>query len=48
MTQISDTRVRKILATAATHAKYKTPRPDLLTWCIRQHLHHRYGWTPYY
>jgi hypothetical protein len=45
---ISDTQVRKILTEATTRARRSTPRPDLLTWCIRQNLHYRYGWTPYF
>jgi hypothetical protein len=29
-------------------AKRATPKPALLTWCLRQVLYHAMGWKPYY
>jgi hypothetical protein len=45
---VSDTKVRKIIDTATSEARRSTPRPRLLTWCIRSALYERYGWRPYY
>lgn len=44
----SDSKIRKINAQAVARAKRETPKPALLTWCLRQVLHYRYGWRPYY
>lgn len=45
---VSDTKVRKIIKQATEQAKRQTPKPSLLTWCLRQSLYYQYGWRPYY
>jgi len=45
---LSDSKVRKIVNKAAERARRETPKPRMLTWCLRQVLHHNYGWRPYY
>lgn len=45
---VSDTKVRKIINKATEQARRETPKPRLLTWCLRQVLHYKYGWRPYY
>lgn len=45
---MSDSKVRKTIAKAVERARRETPKPALLTWCIRQSLHYQYGWVPYY
>lgn len=45
---VSDAKVRKIINRATEQARRETPKPNLLTWCLRQGLHTMYGWRPYY
>ena len=45
---VSDTKVKKIMSVAAERARRQSPRPNLLTWCLRQGLYSMYGWRPYY
>lgn len=45
---VSDTKTKKIIAKATAQARRQTPKPRLLTWCLRQALHYQYGWRPYY
>lgn len=45
---VSNNKVRKIIKKATDQARRETPRPNLLTWCLRQSLHEKYGWRPYY
>lgn len=45
---VTDSKIRKINAQAKARAKGETPKPNLLTWCLRQALYEHYGWRPYY
>lgn len=45
---VSDAKVRKIINRATEQARRETPKPNLLTWCLRQGLYAMYGWRPYY
>lgn len=45
---VSNSKLRKIRGRAVEQARRETPRPNLLTWCLRQGLHSMYGWRPYY
>lgn len=45
---VSNSKVHKIIKKATDQARRETPRPALLTWCLRQALHEKFGWRPYY
>lgn len=45
---MTDSRIRKSIAKAQVRARRETPKPNLLTWCLRKGLHKLFGWTPYY
>lgn len=45
---VSNSKVHKIIHKATETARRQTPRPNVLTWCLRQGLHSMYGWRPYY
>lgn len=44
----AERKVARVLQEAKDRAKKLTPKPAILTYCLRQDLHYRYGWTPYY
>lgn len=45
---VAVSKLRKIREKAVNQARSSTPKPNLLTWCIRSALYHLYGHRPYY
>lgn len=44
----AERKVARVLQEAKDRAKKLTPKPSTLTYALRQDLHYRHGWTPYY